>query len=67
MTKNQAKPNYVPFAVLQFVSLTSIVSGSMMFLVLPWLCIQITGQASAAVAQFVYGAAGVHESVAGRT
>ncbi|MEY4079311.1 MAG: hypothetical protein RIS80_1080 [Actinomycetota bacterium] len=38
----------MPFAVLQFASITSIVSGSMMFLVLPWLCIQITGQASAA-------------------
>lgn len=48
MTKNLTKPNLVPFAVLQFVSLTSIVSGSMMFLILPWLCIEITGQATSA-------------------
>ena len=48
MIKNFDKPNYAPFVVLQFVSITSIISGSMMFLILPWLCIQITGQASAA-------------------
>ncbi|MFM6980053.1 MAG: MFS transporter [Micrococcales bacterium] len=48
MTKIKAKPNYTPFVVLQIVSMTSIISGSMMFLIFPWLCIDLTGQASSA-------------------
>jgi len=48
MINPSKKPRYAPFVVLQFVSLTSIVSGSMMFLVLPWLCIELTGQATSA-------------------
>ena len=48
MTNQSLKPRYTPFVLLQFVSLTSIISGSMMFLIFPWLCIQITGQATSA-------------------
>lgn len=48
MTKTTNKANYTPFVLLQLVSATSIIAGSMMFLILPWLCISLTGQASSA-------------------
>jgi MFS family permease len=37
-----------PFVLLQVVSLTSIVSGAMMLLILPWLAIDLTKQAASA-------------------
>lgn len=37
-----------PFVLLQVASMTSIISGSMMFLILPWLAIDLTKQATSA-------------------
>ncbi len=50
MTKNQAVParRLAPFALLELASLTSVAAGSMVFILMPWIAIQLTHQASAA-------------------
>ena len=50
MTKNQAVParRLAPFMLLELASLTSVASGSMVFILMPWIAIQLTHQASAA-------------------
>ncbi|MEY3999647.1 MAG: hypothetical protein RLZZ626_2 [Actinomycetota bacterium] len=50
MTKNQAVPSrrLAPFVLLELASLTSVASGSMVFILMPWIAIQLTHQASAA-------------------
>ena len=50
MTKNQAAPSrrLAPFVLLELASLTSVASGSMVFILMPWIAIQLTHQASAA-------------------
>ena len=50
MTKNQAVParRLAPFVLLELASLTSVASGSMVFILMPWIAIQLTHQASAA-------------------
>lgn len=50
MTKNQAAPSrrLAPFVLLELASLTSVAAGSMVFILMPWIAIQLTHQASAA-------------------
>jgi MFS family permease len=59
MTSSSAKPNkrrklpenkgnLTPFVLLQVASLTSIISGSMVFIAFPWLALELTGLASSA-------------------
>ncbi len=50
MTKNEAVParRLAPFVLLELASLTSVASGSMVFILMPWIAIQLTHQASAA-------------------
>ncbi len=37
-----------PFVLLQFASITSVISGSMVFIAIPWLALELTGSAAAA-------------------
>ena len=37
-----------PFVLLQFASITSVISGSMVFIAIPWLALELTGSAGAA-------------------
>jgi MFS family permease len=41
----QEKPSLWPFLLLQFSSLTSIISGSMVYLAFPWLALELTSSA----------------------
>ena len=37
-----------PFVLLQLASLTSVISGSMVFIAIPWLALELTGSAGTA-------------------
>jgi DHA3 family macrolide efflux protein-like MFS transporter len=42
------KRNLAPFVLLQFASITSVISGSMVFIAIPWIALEITGTSTAA-------------------
>lgn len=42
------KRNLAPFILLQFASITSVISGSMVFIAIPWIALEITGTSTAA-------------------
>ena len=42
------KRNLAPFVLLQLASITSVISGSMVFIAIPWIALEITGTSTAA-------------------
>lgn len=42
------KRNLAPFILLQFASITSVISGAMVFIAIPWIALEITGTSTAA-------------------
>jgi MFS family permease len=42
------KRNLAPFLLLQLASITSVISGSMVFIAIPWIALEITGTSTAA-------------------
>ena len=42
------KRNLAPFVLLQIASITSVISGSMVFIAIPWIALEITGTSTAA-------------------
>jgi MFS family permease len=42
------KRNLAPFVLLQFASITSVISGAMVFIAIPWIALEITGTSTAA-------------------
>ena len=42
------KRNLTPFIFLQLANITSIISGSMVFIAIPWIALEITGTATSA-------------------
>lgn len=42
------KRNLAPFVLLQLASITSVISGSMFFIAIPWIALEITGTSTAA-------------------
>jgi MFS family permease len=44
----EQKRNLTPFIFLQLASITSIISGSMVFIAIPWIALEITGTATSA-------------------
>lgn len=43
-----SKRNLTPFVFLQFASMASVISGSMVFIAIPWIALEITGTATSA-------------------
>ncbi len=42
------KRNLAPFVLLQIASITSLISGSMVFIAIPWIALELTGTSTVA-------------------